>query len=130
MYEYVSAYVPADNQTVEVGQVEVVGHDDSQPAGSQDTFLLDDSTLAWGQVNDPSSSAQIRVTKTQSLPGVGSTDNGSFLVALAALHEESAQPTQPTQPWWPVALGYGGLGIAMGLVAWMINRRKERGSDD
>jgi len=29
-----------------------------------------------------------------------------------------------------VALGYGGLGIAMGLVAWMINRRKERGSDD
>jgi hypothetical protein len=108
----------------------VVGHDDSQPAGSQDTFLLDDSTLAWGQVNDPSSSAQIRVTKTQSLPGVGSTDNGSFLVALAALHEESAQPTQPTQPWWPVALGYGGLGIAMGLVAWMINRRKERGSDD
>ena len=125
VYHYVSAYVPADNQTVEVGQVEVVGHDDSQPAGNQDTFLLDDSTLAWGQVNDPSSSAQIKVTKTQSLPGVGSTDNGSFLVALAALHEESTQPTQPTQPWWPMALGYGGLGIAMGVVAWMINRRKE-----
>ena len=131
VYHYVSAYVPADNQTVEVGQVEVVGHDDSQPAGNQDTFLLDDSTLAWGQVNDPSSSAQIRVTKTQSLPGVGSTDNGSFLVALAALHEESAQPTQPTQPWWPLALGYGGLGIAMGLVAWMGSIvGKKRGSDD
>ena len=125
VYHYVSAYVPADNQTVEVGQVEVVGHDDSQPAGNQDTFLLDDSTLAWGQVNDPSSSAQIKVTKTQSLPGVGSTDNGSFLVALAALNEESTQPTQPTRPWWPMALGYGGLGLAMGLVAWMINRRKE-----
>jgi hypothetical protein len=118
VYQYVSAYVPADNQTVEVGQVEVVGHDDSQPAGSQDTFLLDDSTLAWGQVNDPSSSAQIRVTKTQSLPGVGPTDNGSFLVALAALKE----PTQPTQPWWPLALGYGALAIAVGLVAWMISR--------
>jgi hypothetical protein len=125
LYHYVSAYVPADNQTVEVGQVEVVGHDDSQPAGNQDTFLLDDSTLAWGQINDPSSSAQIKVTKTQSLPGVGSTDNCSFLVALAALHEESTQPTQPTQPWWPMALGYGGLGIAMGLVVWMINRRKD-----
>ena len=127
VYQDVSAYVPADNQTVEVGQVEVVGHDGSQPAGSQDTFLLDDSTLAWGQVNDPSSLAQIRVTRTQSLPGAGPTDNGSFLVALAALDEESAQPTPP---WWPVALNYGGLGIAGGLIAWMINRLgKERGSD-
>ena len=125
VYHYVSAYVPADNQTVEVGQVEVVGHDDSQPAGNQDTFLLDDSTLAWGQISDPSSSAQIKVTKTQSLPGVGSTDNGSFLVALAALNEAPAQPAQPARPWWPMALGYGGLGLAMGLVAWMINRRKE-----
>jgi hypothetical protein len=118
VYQHVLAYVPADDQTVEVGQVEVVGHDDSQPAGSQDTFLLDGSTLAWGQVNDPSSSAQIRVTKTQSLPGVGPTDNGSFLVALAAYKE----PTQPTQPWWPSALGYVGLAIAVGLVAWMISR--------
>jgi hypothetical protein len=125
VYPNVSAYIPADNQTVEVGQVEVVGHDDSQPAGSQDTFLLDDSTLAWGQVNDPSSRAQIRVTKTQSLPGVGPTDNGSFLVALAALKE----PTQPTQPWWPSALGYGALAIAVGLLAWMIGRGTERGSD-
>ncbi len=126
VYQDVSAYVPADNQTVEVGQVEVVGHDDSQPAGSQDTFLLDDSTLAWGQVNDPSNSAQIRVTKTQSLPGVGPTDNGSFLVALAA-HQE---PTQPTQPWWPLALRYGVFAIAAVLAAWMINRREtERGSN-
>ena len=120
VYQHVSAYVAADKQTVEVGQVEVVGHDDRQPAGSQDTFLLDDSTLAWGQVNDPSSLAQIRVTKTQSLPGVGPTDNGSFLVALAALKE----PTQPSEPWGPSALGYGGLAIAVSLIAWMINRRK------
>jgi hypothetical protein len=118
VYQDVLAYVPADNQTVEVGQVEVVGHDDSQPAGSKDTFLLDDSTLAWGQVNDPSNSAQIRVTKTQLLPGVGPTDNGSFLVALAA----HGEPTQPTQPWWPSALGYGVLAIAVGLAAWMISR--------
>jgi hypothetical protein len=121
VYQHVSAYVAADNQTVEVGQVEVLGHDDSQPAGSQDTFLLDDSTLAWGQVNDPSNLAQIRVTRTQSLPGAGSTDNGSFLVALAALKE----PTRPSEPWWPSALGYGGLAIAVCLIAWMINRRKE-----
>ncbi len=120
VYQDVLASVPADNQTVQVGQVEVVGHDANQPAGSQDTFLLDDSTLAWGQVNDPSSSTQIRVTKTQPLPGVGPTDNGSFLVALAAEKE----PTQPSQPGWPSALGFGVLAIAVGLVAWVINRRK------
>jgi hypothetical protein len=120
VYQDVSAYVAADNQTVEVGQVEVLGHGDSQPAGSQDTFLLDDSTLAWGQVNDPSGNSQITVTRTQSLPGAGPTDNGSFLVALAALKE----PTQPSEPWWPSALSYGGLAIAVGLVAWMIDRRK------
>jgi hypothetical protein len=117
VYQDVSAYVPADNQTVQVGQVTMVGHDDSQPAGSQDTFMLDDTTLAWGQVNDPSSDAQIRVTKAQSLPGVGPTDNGSSLVALAA-HE------QPTSTWWPWLLGGGVLVIAMGLVAWIATRRK------
>jgi hypothetical protein len=92
----------------------------SQPAGSQDTFLLDDSTLALGQVTDPSGNSQITVTRTRSLPGAGPTDNGSFLVALAALKE----PTQPSEPWWPSALSYGALAMAVGLVAWMIDRRK------
>ncbi len=125
VYQGVSVYVPAANQTVEVGQVQVVSHDDHQPAGSQDTFLLNDSTLAWGQVNDPSSNAQIRVTKTQSLPGVGPTDNGSLLVALAAQKE----PGEPTQSWWPSALGYGLLAIAVGLVSWMIGRQKRTTAD-
>ncbi len=122
VYEHVSALVAADNQTVEVGQVEVVGHDDSQPAGSQDTFLLNDSTLAWGRVNDPSSATQIRVTRTQSLPGAGPTDNGSFLVALTALK----QPAPPSAPWWPSALAYTGLTVGVGLIAWAISRPKRR----
>jgi hypothetical protein len=127
VYQDVSAYVPAEDQTVAVGQVQVVRHDGSQPTGSQDTFLLDDSTLAWGQINDPGSSAQIKVTKTQPLPGVGPTDNGSFLVALAA-HQE---PTQPTQPWWPPWTLVGGvLVIAACLLGWIVNPREtERGSD-
>lgn len=95
----------------------MVGHDDSQPAGSQDTFMLDDNTLAWGQIG-ASNGAQMTVTKTQSLPGVSSPDNGKFLVALAA-HE---QPTDNT--WWPWALGGGVLVIAVGLVAWVVIRRK------
>lgn len=120
VYQNVSAYVAADNQTVAVGQVEVVGHDDSQPAESRDVFLLDDSTLAWGRVNDRNGPAQITVTKTQSLPGAGPTDNGSFLVALAGLKP----PAQPSDPWWPSALGYGALAIAATLFAWMINRKR------
>jgi hypothetical protein len=40
-------------------------------------------------------------------------------IAVAA-HKE---PTQPTQPWWPVALGYGALATAVGLVTWMISRK-------
>jgi hypothetical protein len=121
VYQDISAYVPAEDQTVAVGQVELVRHDDRQPTDSQDTFLLDDSTVAWGQINDPGSRAQIKVTKTQSLPGVGPTDNGSFLVVLATHHEE---PAQPTQPWWPMALSYGGLAAAVCLVAWMLDRRR------
>ncbi|MCV7100362.1 hypothetical protein [Mycobacterium palustre] len=119
-YQDVSTYVAAANQVVGVGQVQVLGHDDRQPVGSQDSFLLDDSTLAWGQVNDPGGPAQITVVRTQSLPGAGPTDNGGYLVALAALKE----PTAPSEPWWPWALSYGGLAIAVSLGVWMIDRRK------
>ena len=117
VYQNVSATIPAANQTVQVGQVTAVGHDPNQPAGSQDTFMLDDSTLAWGQANDPHDGGQITVTKTQPLPGVGPTDDGGFLVALAA-HPE------PTENWWPWALGGGVLVLAAGLLAWFIVRRR------
>ena len=40
-------------------------------------------------------------------------------IAVAAHNE----PARPTEPWWPVALGYGALGTAVGLVTWMISRR-------
>lgn len=42
----------------------------------------------------------------------------SSTIAVAA-HE----PTQPTQPWWPVALGYGALGMVVVLITWTISRR-------
>jgi len=38
--------------------------------------------------------------------------------AIAA-HEE---PARRAQPWWPSALGYGALAVAVGVVAWMISR--------
>jgi hypothetical protein len=113
----VTAYVPAENQSVQVGKVQMVGHDDTLPAGSQDTFMLDDTTLAWGQANDPRNGGKITVTKTQPLPGVGPTDNGSSLVTLAA-HEE---PMRPSHNWLPWTLG-GLLASALGVGAWLARR--------
>ena len=125
LYQNVTAYVPALNQTVQVGQVVVVGHDDSKPAGSQDTFLLDDNILAWGKVNDPGNATQITVARTQSLPGVGPTDNGSILVRLVA-HE---QPTDNS--WWLWLAGGGVLVvIAAGVGTWLVVRRKRPADPD
>jgi hypothetical protein len=113
----VTAYVPAEDQSVQVGKVQMVGHDDTLPAGNQDTFMLDDTTLAWGQANDPRNGGKITVTKTQSLPGVGPIDNGSSLVTLAA-HEE---PMRPSHNWLPWTLG-GLLASALGVGAWLAMR--------
>ena len=95
VYHDVSAYVPADNQTVQVGQVTVVGHDDSQPAGSQDTFLLDDTTLAWGQVNDPSNSCPDHGDQ-DSVPAGRRADRQWQLLGSAGRSRD--QPTHPTRP--------------------------------
>jgi len=121
VYSDVTAYIPAANETVQVGKVTVVGHDEGQPAGSQDTFMLDDNTLAWGQVNGPGNGAQINVVKTQSLPGVGPTDNGALLVRLAA------QERPASQAWWPWVLGGGAVAIGAGLITAVILRRRRPG---
>nr|WP_235616875.1 hypothetical protein [Mycobacterium montefiorense] len=130
LYQSVMADIPAVNQSVQIGQVAVVGHDDSEPAGSQDSFLLDDSTLAWGQVTDPADGVQIRVTKTQSLPSFGPTDNGDFLVTLAVHGDQgqpAAQPAPAAQPWWPWGVRYGLLVMAVVVIAGLLNRRNKSG---
>ena len=113
----VTAFVPAADQSVQVGKVLMVGHDGTLPAGSQDTFMLDGTTLAWGQANDPRNGGRITVTKTQPLPGVGPTDNGSSLVTLAS-HDE---PMRPSHNWLPWTLG-GLLVSALGVGAWVARR--------
>jgi len=121
VYTDVRATVPATGQTIQVGQVMVVGHDGSQPPGSQDTFLLDDSTLAWGQAGGLGNGGQITVARTQSLPGVGPIDNGDFLTALAA----QPQP-QPAGSPWPWVVGGVVAVLVVGLIALvLIKRRKD-----
>ena len=51
-------------------------------------------------------------------------------LAPGAPAAQTPGPSQPTKPWWPQELLYGVLAIAVGLVAWMINRPDtEPGSD-
>lgn len=123
VYQDVATYIPAYNQTVQVGKVQPMGHDDSQPAGSQDTFMLDDSTLAWGQATNPSDGGQISVTKTQTLPGVGPTDDGKSLVDLAA----PSHPQSNKTPWLIGTLV--AFVIAAGLVTWLVIRRRKQSMD-
>jgi hypothetical protein len=113
----VTAFVPAEDQSVQVGKVTMMGHDDNQPAGSQDAFMLNDTTLAWGQANDPHNGGKITVTKSQALPGVGPVDDGSSLVTLAA-HDE---PMRPSHNWLPWTLG-GLLASALAVGAWVARR--------
>lgn len=95
---------------------------DSQPAGSQDTFMLVDSTLASGQATNPSDGGQITVTKTQTLPGVGPTDDGKSLIDLAASHPNDNKMGARVKKVVPYAVG-----MALGLGAWAWwKRRKER----
>lgn len=81
VWQDVAVTVPAYDQTVQVGKVTYVGHDDSAPEGQQDRFMLDDSTLGWGTKQDD---GHITINQTQTAPGVGPTDDGRSLVKLTA----------------------------------------------
>ncbi|MGA8548089.1 MAG: hypothetical protein WB785_22900, partial [Mycobacterium sp.] len=121
LYHDVAAYIPAYNQWVQVGKVQRVGHDDSQPVGNQDTFMLDDSTLAWGQANNPTNGGQITVAKTQTLPGVGPSDDGKSLIDLAVA-------SHPRGAMTPALVGLVAvLALVLGAGgAWVWKRRGER----
>jgi hypothetical protein len=112
----VAAYVPAYNQTVQIGTVQIIGHDDTQPAGEQDAMMLNGTTLARGQANNPSDGGQVTVAKTQTLPGVGPTDDGKSLVDLAAASQGHGMNKL-------VPIGLAALVLAAGI--WLL-RRKQR----
>src|SRR6202008_2400830 len=73
---YDNAYVnvAAANRSIFVNRVPVVGHDDTLPVGQQDSFMLDGTTLARGQIS-PDGTA-ITLPTAQKTPGVGPITNG------------------------------------------------------
>ena len=99
VWNNVYAYVPALDQTVAVDRVTLVGHDESKPVGSQDTMMLNGSTLAWGQVNDARDGGQMSVAQTQPTPGVGPVDNGESIVLASASTPAPANGSDNTTMW-------------------------------
>lgn len=120
VYNNPQVYVPAADQAVTVSKAVVMGHDDSRPSGQQDAFMLDDTTLAFGTDHHD---GHIDVTKTQSLPGVGPSDDGQSLVDLASLNK----PIQASSHTWLWALGggiVGGVALVVAGGAAIVGRRR------
>jgi len=117
---YDNAYVnvAAANRSIFVNKVTVVGHDDTAPAGQQDSFMLDGTTLARGQIS-PDGSA-ITLATAQKTPGVGPVTNGVDLVSLAT-------PIAPARDNTPYYVG-AALAVAalMGGVFWWVWRKRPR----
>lgn len=92
-YDNVLADVLSADRAVQVGSVQLVGHDDTRPVGQQDAMMLNGTTLAYGTVHDPS---HVDVTKVQTLPGVGPMDDGTHWVNAALA---TPLPTSHTRDW-------------------------------
>ena len=128
VWNNVYAYVPALDQTVAVDRVTLVGHDESKPVGSQDTMMLNGSTLAWGQINDARDGGQISVAKTQPTPGVGPVDDGQSIVLTSASTPAQVNGRDNTTMW--LLGGILGIVAATGaVVLWIVRHPKGRGPD-
>jgi hypothetical protein len=115
--------VPVDfsgpGRTVMVDKVTVVGHDDSLPIGQRDAVMLDDSTLARGEIQAPppdGGTPVITLAQTQPLPGVGPWDNGQQYINTAL--ETPTTPSHSNLPW--IIGGVGAvLALLGGIAAWV-----------
>ena len=118
---YDNAYVnvPAANRSIFVNRVTEVGHDDTAPPGQQDSFMLDGTTLARGQIN-PDGSA-ITLATAQKTPGVGPVTDGVDLVNLAT---PAAPPSDNTPYYVGAALAVAALA---GGVFWWVWRKGRSG---
>ncbi len=116
-YENVAADVVNAGRTVQVGSVQLIGHDETRPPGEQDAMMVDGSTLAYGTVRDP---AHVEINKVQTLPGVGPVDDGTHWVNTASV---SPMPKSHFRTW---ALGgsLAALLASAGAIAGVFMRRR------
>ncbi|SRX92332.1 hypothetical protein MSP7336_00557 [Mycobacterium shimoidei] len=114
VYNNVTAHVVSVNRDVAVNRVVLVGHDDNAPNGQQDIFMLNDSTLAHGQIVDGRNGGTVNIATTQDLPGVGPVENGANVVNAAL-----TTPIRHGLPmrWIVTAVGVATAGILF-VIGW------------
>jgi hypothetical protein len=129
-YPGVPVDFPNVGQTVLVDQVTVVGHDDNLPVGQRDVVMLNDSTLARGEIQPSPDGGppQITLQQTQSMPGVGPWDDGHEYINAAI--QKPAAPPNNHLPWiigWLVAV----LALLGGVAArvWKHHKRANAPTD-
>jgi hypothetical protein len=106
--------------SVQVNTVTVVGHDDSRPVGQQDTLMLDDSTLAWGQVQDGRDGGAVQIADVQTMPGVGPVcDAGQWMNTAL---EASPRQGGISRLEWVSCAGLAVTSLFGGGATWMIRR--------
>ncbi len=105
-------------QSVLVDQVTVVGHDDSLPVGQRDVVMLNDATLARGDIqqNPDGGPPEVTVDQTQTLPGVGQWDDGHQYINTAL---EKPSPASNNHLPWVIGGLAAVLALLGGIVAWV-----------
>jgi hypothetical protein len=122
-YDNANVNVAAVNRSIFVNRVTVVGHDDTLPVGQQDSFMLDGTTLARGQIS-PDGTA-ITLATAQKTPGVGPITNGVDLVNLAT----KAAPARDNTPYYvSAALAVAALMGGIFVWVWRKGSRAVRGA--
>ena len=78
--------VVSANRVVRAASVKMAGRDETRPEGQRDTYMVNGTTLAWGETKPDGA---IDIAATQTLPGVGPVDNGGSLIDTVPLvHED------------------------------------------
>ena len=120
VWQDVTVWAVNIDTSVQVNTVTVVGHDDSLPVGQQDTLMLDDSTLAWGQVQDGRDGGAVQIAKVQTMPGVGPMcDAGQWMNTAM---ESSTHQGGITRLEWVMGAGLSVTSLVGGGATWWIRR--------
>ena len=124
VYNDMTVDVPSVQSSVMVNRVTFVGHDDTRPAGQQDAFMLDDSRLAYGTVQDGRDGGTIVVNASQATPGVGPVDDGGPIIKTTLANAEKPLGTNYT-PYLVAAMVLVAI-IAGGVITYVV--RHPRGA--
>jgi hypothetical protein len=124
-WQNMNVSVPDTPQPVLADKVLFVGHDESRPVGEQDAFMLNDTCMAYGKLQDGRDGGSMQISKVQTLPGVGPETDAREWVNTA-LQTATDQPADG--PDWVMAGGLAVMALAGAVLAgvgtWVIRHPK------